>query len=283
MPAVIFLNPNKYMVPGTNNREREFSRTPVRNFSCEDSAMIASRTKAIADAYPALTRPARQVLLHPNIFPVFLGVKDSYIQYTDNPYTEQLCREVCAIPGIGQQFGLLFTNAYIINLLRFKQRISNDGDFLSAKGCMSPAQVDFFRDRLVDNTWVERLSPILSRFIKWSTERTYFHGFLTGYPIEDIEYAVRMENKGALSYATVISDLFGNNMLSDENPTAFALLKRWESDMRFGYAPLSHFPHFWDDLDVGLSDSLSLIRENLGRFTEMVVNVRINDTRPYQN
>lgn len=264
------------MALGAPNRGQELTRILAPEFfTVKDSAVISSRAGAIRDVYPSLTRAARQVLLHPNIFPVFLGTKDAYIQYTGEPDTEQLSHEICAFPRIAQNFGLLFTDTYTVNIHSFKQRLDREGSYLSEKQCLSADEAEFLRNRPVDRDWVNRLFPMLARHIQPGAERTYFQGFLMGYPIQDIEYVRRMEHSGALPYATVIVEYFGNNMLSDEDHTSFFLLKRWESAMRFGYGLLSHFPHFWDDLDVGLSNSLSTIVNHLGSFTEMTVDVKV--------
>ena len=284
MPKLIYLNSNRYMTPGAANRGPELTRLLTTNiFTPQDSAVISSRARAVAEAYPTLTRPARQVLLHPQIFPVFLGIKNAYIQFEEEPYTEQLSLEVCAIPSIGQKFGLFFTNAYTVNIPAFRERLDREGYFLSDNGCIQRDQVEFFRDNPVDREWDVRLTTVLQRHIQPSSERSYIHGFLMGYPAKDIEYATWMEKSGTLPHAIVISELFGNRMLSDANPSAFLLLKRWETAMRYGYGLLSHFPHFWDDLDVGLSNSLSLIIGNQGGFDERIVDLRIREEHPDRN
>lgn len=266
MVSIICLNPRGYMRTGAPDRQRALESAPLfLHFKAAKVHDISNRAMIMARIYPGLSQEAKTTLLHPHIFPVFLGVKDAYIQYDGEPDMEGFAQELSRIPIATQNYGLFFSDHYSVDINAFRNRIGVMGHLISDIASISAQDIDDLANGdLHDIKWHIKLRDMLEGCILPSERRTVIHGFLMGYPLADIAYCMKLEHKGCpardcSANARTITNYFGNMMLSDHHKASERLLTGWEIAMKYGYRLLSQYRDFWDNFDVGLENSTSWI------------------------
>ncbi len=259
MAVIVHLNPKGCMGPETKCRRSAFEGAPlISRFSPDKARDIAGRAGLVSQAYPQLSRASKEFLLHPHIFPFFLGVKDAYIKYEGEPDTENFANEAVHVPEFRNNYPLVFTENYMVNITCFRRRMADMGHLISGPTGISQIDVDYLATgSLKDRWWITKLRDTLNAYIEPREERTVFHGFLMGYPMQDIEYCLGIERAEYPLDARIITNYFGNEMLSDHNKVSERLLTGWETAMKYGYALLSKFPDFWECFIPAIENAVS--------------------------
>jgi len=254
------------MKVGAPDRQKAFdSALLFSHFKAAKVNDISNRAMIMARIYSGLSQEAKTTLLHPHIFPVFLGVKDAYIQYDGEPDMQTLAEEISTIPIATQNFCFFFSDHYSVNINAFRNKMGVMGHLISDIAGISSQDLNYFANGdLRDIAWHIRLRDMLEGCILPSERRTVIHGFLMGYPLADIAYCLKSEHNGCPTRdrsadARIITNYFGNMMLSDHHKASERLLTGWEIAMKYGYRMLCGYRDFWGNFDVGLENSTNWI------------------------
>jgi len=260
MAFIVHLNPKGCMGLEAKCRRSAFEGASLIScFSPDKAGDIAKRAGLLSQAYPRLSQESKKVLLHPHIFPLFLGVKDTYIKYDGDPELEDFGNELGRTPEIRENYPLILMDHYAVDFKAFQSKMAETGHLIAPLAQMSQEDVDYYaHGRFRDIKWRTKLRDTLEeRYILFTEERTALHGFMMGYPLADIKYCLGIERLGYPLDARIITNYFGNEMLSDHNKTSEKLLIGWETAMKYGYGLLSKSPDFWECFIPALENAVS--------------------------
>ncbi|MDD5584566.1 MAG: hypothetical protein PHV55_05900, partial [Candidatus Omnitrophica bacterium] len=207
--------------------------------------LVQRRAENLRSVFRRLSIGAKRILLRPDIFAVFLGVKPAYIRYEDIdviPFYDEILR----YPEICQNYSLLFLDNYIVDLDYFMQRLTAEGDFLVAQHLLAQSDYEWLLRQGINSQSIAFLSDFLEDFTECIPGRGALHGFILGFSTQDIlcgaEY--EMAADGQEPRVDVLINRYGLSMLRPENSVGSVILELWDSALTQGYLLFEQEPDF---------------------------------------
>jgi len=216
-------------------------------FSQDELTVISERCSALADVYPKLSIYSRGLLLEPDILVVLVGIKPVYVIYTDDIDVFPLFDEMQQIIDINR-FDLLVKYPYVVSMGHFRRRMRESGRFLVKKSIITEDIMRLLGAENYGDRNFQELINILNRYAghfgRLTPGREEFHGFLCGYPLEDIDYV--LEHRGSLTPEDVLTSAYGFQAISEtkEDGPMNRVFERWDTALDYAYAALSSQPGF---------------------------------------
>ncbi len=218
----------------------------------ESDPEFQKRKEYLVELYKELSPESKKIFLYPEVLAVFLGVRFAYIYYSErgDPPVEPLAMDVMQDETF-KKLGIWIAGPYIMYMKDVLQRLRKKGRFLVENNIITSRELALLisEEEKDEKESTELFVDLLKKYMDDVPGRDEFHGFILGYPLEDISNFKKMiEQYGGIPSEFIRKSKYGLEIVREKDQ-AKEMLDLWDDAIQCGYDIFSNEPDFEDVMD----------------------------------
>lgn len=202
-------------------------------FTLQEIDTITAKILDLNDIFHTLSVNAQKILLCPDVLLTLIGIKPAYLRYEDEPSIQPLIQELwnSDIDWAKKDLFPIKTTLLFSKKALFK-RLREEGEYLVKCRIITSEQLT----GILENRDIKTFTDIFDKWYGKGIDRKHIiAGFMFGYPIEDIEYAVWHYDGTTPSDDQIQTNDYTYGIMSAGSSETLLLLRRWSSLLDFAY------------------------------------------------
>ncbi|MFH1283732.1 MAG: hypothetical protein ABII27_08715 [bacterium] len=210
---------------------------PRSLFSEKEISTIISRVLELKGLLNNLTPESKRILFNPDILPVILGIKPAYLRYGGESPTQPLVDELNALNVVWVKEEICEkSNSLLISKPNLFNRLEVEGDYLVKNGILFNIQLQKIISRKDIKVFIRYFEKL---YVKNNGKIDYLVGFMLGYPLYDIDYALKLYFKGEIKKGLDIYNDYRHGLKSCGGSETTLMLNRLSAVLDFAYNAFS--------------------------------------------